>query len=38
MRATDALAAELQYQRKDVKVQYGSFIADLAIFRLDYSV
>jgi hypothetical protein len=38
MRATDALAAELQYQRNDVKVQYGSFIADLAIFRVDYSV
>ena len=38
MRATDALAAEIQYQRNDVKVTQGSFVADLAIFRLDYSV
>jgi hypothetical protein len=37
-RASDALATELQYQRNDVKLPYGSFIADLAIVRVDYAV
>jgi hypothetical protein len=37
-RATSALASELQYQRNDVKLPYGSFIADLAILRVDYAV
>jgi hypothetical protein len=37
-RATNALAAEAEYQRNDVKTPYGNFLTNLAVFRLDYSV
>ena len=37
-RASSQLATELQYQRDDVRLPYGDFVSNLAIFRLDYAM
>jgi hypothetical protein len=38
MRATNHLAAELQYRRNDVDIPWGDFVVDLAILRVDYTI
>ncbi len=37
VRATSSLSTEFQYQRNDVDMPYGAFIANLGILRVDYA-
>lgn len=37
VRATSHLSSELQYTRNDVRLPHGSFVANLAILRVDYA-
>jgi Domain of unknown function (DUF5916)/Carbohydrate family 9 binding domain-like len=37
VRATSSLSAEFQYQRNDVDMPYGAFLANLGILRVDYA-
>jgi hypothetical protein len=38
VRATSHLASELQFSRNDVDLPFGSFVANLAILRVDYAI
>jgi hypothetical protein len=38
VRATSHLSTELQFNRNDVKLPHGDFVANLSILRVDYAV